>query len=215
MTSETPIDIRPVSMGDLSGMMSLLAETRPAIGRMSTDSSYRALMVESMKRRGLWWLVAVEEGTVIGFVVAHRRGRSFWRHFLLRHPALLLRLAADQTVQYFRHTLWYRKSKRAGSSAALAPADSEQSGPRWSDDDPSVAKGVFIAVATQLRGRGVGGKLCDALVQTLAREGIARLDVHIDLDNDASVQMVQRVGWAVHREPSGYLGTVDLLGKRN
>ncbi len=202
-------------MNDIPGTMRLLDETRPPIGRMSSDSSYHALMIESTKGRGLWWLVAVENDTVIGFCVAHRRGRSFWQRYLSRHPVLLSNLIAHECARHISHTLQSRKGRERGSDNASRAAESEPDGPRWSDDNPDFAKGILIYIATQHRGRGIGGKLNDALVHTLMREGVKRLDLHIDLGNNASVRLAQKSGWTVRREQSGYLVIVNLNDKND
>ncbi len=215
VSSNTPVEVRPVSINDILETLHLLNETRPPIGRMSSDSSYRALMIESTKGKGLWWLVAVEGDVVVGFIVAHKSGRSFWQRYLSRHPVLLSNLIAHECARHIRYALRSREGQGSDSDSLPRPVESEPDGPRWSDDAPYVAKAVLIYIATQHRGRGIGGKLNDALVHTLMREGVKRLDLHIDLGNNASVRLAQKSGWTVRREQSGYLVIVNLNDKND
>jgi len=215
MTPRVSIDVRPLSADDLGEMERLLAEIRPSLGRMTRDSAYRALMAESLRNRGLWWLVAVHEETIVGFVVACRYGKTFWRRFLTRHPVLLSRLAVEEAIKRLREGLLRRSDGRVRGLAMSVGADETENRPRWSDNDASIAKSLYIHIAAPFRGCGAGSELNMALVDVLTRAGITRIDAHIDSGNEASIRVAQNTGWTLCPDSSGYLATAQLPSKGN
>lgn len=210
LTLDLPVEYRRLSADDIVGMQLLLAEIRPSFGRMSSDSAYHALMLESLKQRGLWWIVAIAEGVVAGFVVACRNRPAFWRRFMARHPALLVRLAADSATRLCRSSI---KSPARGS-IVRKHLEVDGAGPKWSDNDATIAKVLYVAVSEPFRGHGIATGLYRALMDLLIYEGITRIDTHIDSDNAASYRSVQKCGWALRRDSSGFLGTVLLPDRR-
>lgn len=212
MTQELTTEVRPLAACDFSDMLRMLADTRPPLGRMSSDSAYRALMAESLRDRGLWWLVATHKESIIGFVVAIRYGATFWRRFLMRHPGLLPRLFLNDLTRLLRPLFSSRNHEKVGCRAHLSADIQTTSRRRWSDNDASIAKALQIYIDPRFRGHGAALKLNVALVEVLRRAGIGRLDAHIEAGNTASVRLAQGTGWTVYDDPElcGYLVTTCL-----
>lgn len=215
MSREAELQVRPLSASDFPIMLRILEDTRPPLGRMTSDSAYRALMAESLRGRGLWWLVAVDKNTILGFSVAIRYGATFWRRFLIRHPALLPPLLIDHLRRGGRRLLPPRADEAPLHSAPPSTAFDTSSGPRWTDNGAHIAKALQIYVDPRSRGQGIALKLNKALVDILRNAGITRLDAHIAARNVASVRLVQSTGWTVYRDGSHYLVSTCLADTRD
>ena len=92
-------------------------------------------------------------------------------------------------------TIFHRGRGRAGDTALVAEASRRAIGAVWyrffaeaehgdgyvEDETPELA----VAVAQRWRGRGVGGRLLEAMHERARQQGLARIALSVDRDNPA------------------------------
>jgi ribosomal protein S18 acetylase RimI-like enzyme len=132
-------------------------------------------------------LVAVDRGTVVGFVAAVPSVRAFFRRFVARHGAMA---ALDAAPHLMRPSV-------AGRAVETARY------PAGTEDLPD-AELLSIAVAPGYRARGIGAGLTAAVARALGDRGVGELKVVVGADNDGANRFYERVavrpprGTAVH-----------------
>lgn len=110
---------------------------------------------------------------------------------------------------------------RPGDHGVIAEADFEPVGAAWfrvfeeGDTEAGFVGGetpeLVIAVEPAHRGRGVGGLLLEALLQTARQEGHTAIGLNVPVRDAPAVSLFRRLGFATTRERDGVLTMIARL----
>jgi ribosomal protein S18 acetylase RimI-like enzyme len=121
-------------------------------------------------------VVADEGGTVVGHAAATEDVRGLYRQFLLHDGVLAAAVAAPRLARRWRSVL---ETLRYPSSQAQLPS----------------AELLAVAVASQLRGRGIGRALVNAANDELARRGVSDARVVVAAANAPALALYRSSGF--------------------
>ncbi len=181
-----------------------------AIARDGVASSERTLValdIEGTRARGL----------VVAFA---RSPRRYWRDFAPRHPRVALEIATHRVRRELRRRFrrpdepaarddGTRSQRVSEARALIADRIEPRARQAWSDDDPRIAKVMYVAVDPAARQGGVGTELYRWFFRELARRGFVRCDAQVSEDNVGAVQLHRRFPFVWHESPGGYFLWLD------
>jgi ribosomal protein S18 acetylase RimI-like enzyme len=125
-------------------------------------------------------LVAVEHGSVRGFVQGAANTASLRRDVAARRP---LALAASIAVGVLRQpttlSALVRSLRRTGTSAY----------------DTTLPELTYLAVAPDQRGTGTGAALVEAFTEALRARGATTVALSVDEDNTTAIRFYERLGF--------------------
>lgn len=185
---EGQYNIRPVQLGDIPAVVDVHLSSfqnffLTFLGRTFLERLYREIALES----GATFLVATtQENAVIGFAAGvpslslfyKRLARKKWLIF----GACSIRAAMKRPSIIPRLLRALKSSKSAGEAACPATL-------------------MSIAVAPSEKGRGVGKKLIEHFIQNMMQDGIQKIGLSTDRDNnDATIGFYEKLGFIIARE---------------
>jgi GNAT superfamily N-acetyltransferase len=220
------IECRPIQKEDSASLLELLLSMRPTVARLSNPAVYRAIAYDAPRDPLLFVVVACLQGRVIGYMLAMRNWRRFWRRFFLRHPGVAIQVAWPRIQKQRQRKRRAAAAARQGRSPAPRvdpitqdPSLLERYKPpgcrKWEEDSPEIVKGVHVGVAEAFRGRGVGGQIYRTLFVWLEQSGVKRFDGNVDAGNTPSIRMHIGKGWMIARHKDGYFVTIDIPPKHH
>ena len=196
---------------DVTGMLTLLKESRPGIMGMSTDDAYSALCRAGLHDPSLTIAVAECEGEIAAIFLVVTEWKQFWPRFLTRNFLTGARVVSSIVRRRIRNRL--RKGapdaprQEAGVEQWVAPTPS---GRDWSDNGPEIAKGIFLGTNSKFRGRRIAQKIYAYLLDALRDNGYKRYDACVDFRNVPSLRLTSNAGLRMEVSGNRYFGTMDL-----
>ena len=193
---------RRAGRDDVRELTHVMAAFQFAVGGRATSSVYRVLVRDAAAGRRVTCVVALAAGRIVGFALAIADRDRYWQSLLWRHPftAAPLLLGAKRRRAARRRTA----TASGGSESAMSPVR------LWSDSSPRIAKVMFIGVAEDHRGQGIGQGLYASLCSELRARGVVRLDASIAHDNIASIELHKTSGWRIAGTGDGIYASLDL-----
>jgi ribosomal protein S18 acetylase RimI-like enzyme len=207
--SEPDLRVQLISSTEVADTARALRELGLSIGGAVVPSAIDALCVEAVSRRdGVAIVVAVNDQGVVGAVVCIADPQRFWRYFLIRHPAIAVRLLLARS-RHPRPSSVRGDGQREPQPPPESIIEGDHDAPSW--NTRGVPHILLIGVVDAARRLGVGRALYAALFAHVrdrwrANEILAR----IDASNTASIRLHQSTGWCFHRDGSGWLCHVAL-----
>jgi ribosomal protein S18 acetylase RimI-like enzyme len=195
-----PISVRRANAEDLPRIAALHMAAFPELPTTQLGSDfmmafYRSFLDEEI---GFCLLACRVEGRVLGFIAGSTDVRAQYRHFYSRHIPMIALAAVRQMrrapgfglrlLGYWRRAadvLLYILRRVGGRRSAPPPASA-----------PTLCL-VFIAVAEEARGLGVGGALLAPFEEEARRRGCTAIEVRADARNDGARRFYERFGFAV------------------
>ncbi|HEX2369043.1 MAG TPA: GNAT family N-acetyltransferase [Acidimicrobiia bacterium] len=181
---------RPEDAAAVAGLHAEIATGfLPRLGVGFLRHLYRALI----EWPGADVLVAEDQAGPVGFVAATADTSAFYRFFLRRHglPALLValpRLVRPSVLRRAVETLRY-----GGGGAGAVPAEL-----------------LAVALSTELRGRGVGGRLLAEMEACYRSRRLPSVRVVVGADNAASLALFRSAGFVDAGEMAVHAGEPSL-----
>lgn len=218
---------RRVAPRDDSALLDLMRRTRVHFVGARNDSLYRAIISDSMGDRSrIVTVVAEVDGDLGAFIVAVLSdSRRYWRTFAYRHPLAAAAIVRHR-VKKFRRRLGYRRRHRDAyqSDAVLKPRvelpaevaerlgrrPPEEGSPRPGESGQGIALVLFVMVAPEMRGRGLGVSLYECLFEELRRRGAHRCDCSFSSKDPAAIRMHCNYPFTIYRLPGGYWASMEL-----
>jgi ribosomal protein S18 acetylase RimI-like enzyme len=193
-------------------LIDLLLQIRPAVFRLSSRLVYQAITRKSVVKNEVVIFVALENNTLVGYVIAAKKWSALKRKFFLKYPAvgfqLFSKLLINRMNRFNRTTCPNHPEKP--NIEGLVNHQITGDTPRWSDERPEIAKIIHVGVHPAHRSKGIASGLYAHLTKYLKDNDFQRVDAHIDFDNRASVRMHQRSGWEVRETSDGFLSYFEL-----
>lgn len=156
----------------------------------SLGAPFLTLLYATMARSGQGvGLVALQEQTVVGFVVGTRSTGGMFREVVLQQPWHLSRLVLARALQR-PQLLW-----QAAQTLAY---------PLQQQTDLPAAELLALAVAPAQRNQGIGTKLVLALCRTMTRQQIPAMSVTVDGANTGAQRFYQRHGFVIRHQSQMY-----------
>ena len=155
--------------------------------------------------------LAVVDGVPHALVVAFVERAQYWRRFARRHPLEAVELASHRAVRTLRRRLVRGRARAAGVTPAAAdarrlvadrivPAHAEN----WTDETPTIAKVMYVAVDPSHRKDGLGTTLYRWFFRDLAAAGFDRCDAQVSSENVAALTLHRRFPFRFADVSGGY-----------
>jgi len=136
-------------------------------------------------------LVAEEDGSIAGFYISVTHAKNFWQSYLNMLGAKYL-------------LSWTIKSKFSKKRITPENVDESEIDPEykelfdhWVDDIPGHAKGVYVYMRSESRGKGLAGAIVLEIESRLKNMGYASLEGTIKFGNEQSYRMLSRSGYSI------------------
>jgi len=192
------IEIIPVNKRILASVVKLCSELPVSFASLSTPAMHAAVCKEAIKATAdnspsLRMLTALMDNEPAGIVAVVTQWDRYWRGFFIKHPILAFQMIKKRLFSRLR-------AKRTVSSKTETTKYPPCQDRHWSDNEPGIAKVVFIGVAASARNQGVAAKLYEAMFEHLAQAGVRRLDARINSNNASSLRMHEKCSFVLYQE---------------
>jgi glycosyltransferase involved in cell wall biosynthesis/ribosomal protein S18 acetylase RimI-like enzyme len=191
---EDAVSFRPARRSDIASIARLHAEMidtgfLASLGPSFLKLLYRAL---SQTERGTL-LVAESSGAVVGFIAGVDDTSAFYREFMRSHfiaasLRLLPALIRPATWAKVWETLRYGSGARNGVAAEL----------------------LSVAIAPNARGRGLGARLVNGLLDDAATKRLSSMKVVVGATNESAIRLYKRCGFGEARMMQVHRGVESL-----
>ena len=188
-------------------VLPLMGQTRAAVFGIESPLLVRAICRDAFADRRVNFLVASEEGMIVGYVIAVIDRGSYRKKFLMRHPVPGLYAVAAGIIKKILPKDKKSLDRKTGMPDGVSAGNS---GRNWKDSGPSTAKIINIGVSGAHRKRGVGKALYKELFAVLKNKGVKRVDANIDYGNMPSVRLHLSAGWKVEKRDSNLFASIDI-----
>lgn len=201
---------RALEEGDILMACDLLRATNASIDGMMSSAVYRAVCRDSIAKRNAVVVISLKDGILAGCTVALIDRKSYWRSFLLWHPALAVYVITRALAMKLRVAFAPDKRTVQSSLDYGVTISDKPSGRTWQESSPFIAKILHTGVTDESRGMGIAKSLHEHLLAILAERGVKRVDGNSSLGNIPSVKLLLSTGFTIEKTPSNLFATRDI-----
>jgi ribosomal protein S18 acetylase RimI-like enzyme len=193
---DSGIRFRRPARSDVQNLIALLEQHRIQILSLGDKAFLQAVVLEATAGGQVNIVIAEREGELIGWSIAVVNPKCYWRRFAFRHPTLGFRLLRR------RFSRPWRERRTVLTVAEEAEDGAEFRWPHrasvtWGISHESIAKHIDITVLQPFRSAGIGEQLQRAQRESLAHEGVHRVDAVVSRRNLPSIRFHIKHGWAL------------------
>lgn len=173
------------------------------IGQIKDKRFTRAFLRRGLNDASLKVFLAIANHQVVGWTIAIRNSRRYWKRFLLPHPLWAMRILACRlrgTITKFKLAKGSHTEQDVVSQFHLGRVSHES---HLEPDE--IATHIDITVLGEYRQQGIATKLEQMLADELKRSGVTQLKGVIAEWNDKSQFFHEKRGWVVLGKSEGFL----------
>jgi ribosomal protein S18 acetylase RimI-like enzyme len=205
---------RLVEKDDFPEIIKLMKRLRIPIAGLYSRAIYTAICRQALKDDRIVFVVAENQGKLIGLVFAIIDRNRFLISFLLRNPLFALQILFRKFLRIMRIGVSERVPNPAQLEVIRKYLTTSHSGRSWwKDSSPQIAKAGFIAVDSKYRRSGVGFKLNRYRDKVLMERGVKRYDGIVELHRFPQIQLLYKTGFRIERRGNKFFVSKDLLLK--
>lgn len=201
------LHVSALQENDIAPLIQEMRRLNAKIAGLNSPRSYRRLLRDALDTSDITVVVARDGEQPVAFVVCVTDWPHFKRQFVRRYPALGLELLVSRLLHRVRSP---RSKLRPSVPLDSLVMEQDPCGAQWGDPGSSIAVTVFVGVLPEYRGRGIFQQLYRVTQEELWRQGVRRLDAHMNVANVASIRAHAKAGWRVSKDASGVFATIDL-----
>jgi GNAT superfamily N-acetyltransferase len=181
-----------------------------SVAGVSSRTLYRSLCQNCFATDRVLVCVAECNQVVQGFLLVVLDWRSFWRQFVVRHPAVGACVFCRRLVRWVKRILCGRREAPEGAAYSVQIGVYQQERRCWSDSSGNIAKVLYVYTDPDSRLQGLARQLYEYSFGVLKKRGIDRCDARIDFDNTSSIKLHMKAGFRLEQQRTGYFATVNL-----
>jgi hypothetical protein len=150
---------------------------------------------------------------IIGWSIAIRNSRHYWKRFLLSHPMYIIKILLARATALLRSLESVPVSSRPAKVTDLFWRN--RSSIAWGQSNPHVARHVDITVLEQFRQLGVASGLYLEQFKALTTDSVTRIDACIRSNNTPSQRFHIKEGWSLVKIEHGWIYVTKSLSEEN